>query len=146
MSRRVMLFALATSAVLIVTQASADPKCVGDKCAAAQTEGQLRSPRPPARGEKATLRRTSPEERALAETSGLGDETGWRSHHGHFRHISPHQYGYVVGVPVGPGPVVLAGPPFNYGGYYGYGGGYYIGRPVYLFAPSAKIISLDRGD
>ena len=37
-------------------------------------------------------------------------------------------------------------PNYNYGyrfPYYGYGG-YAVGRPVYLFAPSAKIITLDR--
>lgn len=140
MSRRVTLFVLAASAALIATHASAaDPKCVGASCATAPTEGQLR-----AQSERLGGRRAKSEERRAAETSGHGDEAGWRRH-GHFRYISPYEYGYVVGVPVGPGPVVVASPPFGYGGYgyYGYGG-YAVGRPVYLFAPSAKIITLDR--
>ena len=63
--------------------------------------------------------------------------------HGHVRHLPPYQNGYVVGLPVGTGPFVVAGAPFAYGGYYGYGA-YEFGRPVYLFAPNAKIITLDR--
>ncbi len=116
MSRRALLFVLATSAAVIATQASAaDPKCVGASCANAPTEAQLRS-QPPA------------------------------MRHGHFRHVPADQDGYVVGIPFGPGPIVVAGSPFAYGyggyGYYGYAGS--LGRPVWLFAPNAKIIRLER--
>lgn len=46
--------------------------------------------------------------------------------------------GYVVGVPVVTGSVVVAAPTVIYGGQ--------VGRPVYLFAPSAKIITIDSGE
>jgi hypothetical protein len=141
---------------------------VGDKCATAPTEAQLRSQGPAARGERAASQRASSraEERRLAEASA--DEPVRR----HFRHLRPYQNGYVVGVPVGFGPVVIANPAFTYGGYsyggyrhtsypfdgYPYGGYSYGGydshlgyggsleRPIYLFAPNAKIIRLDRED
>jgi hypothetical protein len=40
--------------------------------------------------------------------------------------------------------MAVASPPYVYGGYGYYGYGAYVGRPVYLFAPNAKIIKLDR--
>jgi hypothetical protein len=126
MSRRVTVFMLAASTALIATQAWAAPKCVGESCAATPSEAQLRSQRSSARHEK----RAASSERLFAEASGLADER-WRSHHGYGRN------GYVVGLPVTTGSVVVAPPAFVYGGY--------LGRPVYLFAPNAKIITLDRG-
>ena len=48
------------------------------------------------------------------------------------------QNGYVVGVPAVTGTVVVAAPTVIYGGH--------VGRPVYLFAPSAKIITVDSGE
>jgi hypothetical protein len=118
MSRRAKLFVLATSAALIATQASAaDTKCVGASCATAPTEAQLRAQSPSTRGEGQALR------------------------HRHFRHL---HNGYVVGAPVAFAPMAVASPPYVYGGYGYYGYGAYVGRPVYLFAPNAKIIKLDR--
>jgi hypothetical protein len=116
MSRRVTLFLLATSAALTATPASAaDTKCVGASCATAPTEAQLRAQSSSARGEGPALGR------------------------GRFRHLPPYHDGYVVGAPVAFAPMAVASPPYLYGGY-----GAYVGRPVYLFAPNAKIIKLER--
>src|SRR5690349_5176460 len=105
MSRRAILFVLATSAALIATQASAaDTKCVGASCATAPTEAQLRAQSPSARGEAPALYR------------------------GNFRHLPPYHDGYVVGAPVAFAPV--ASPAYVYGGYGYYGYGAYVGRPV----------------
>jgi hypothetical protein len=113
MSRRASLFVLATSAALIATQASA----ADPKCTGSSCANAPT---------EAQLRSQPPSMR-----------------HGHFRHVPPYRNGYVVGLPVGAAPFVVAGAPFAYGGYYGYGA-YEFGRPVYLFAPNAKIIHVDR--
>ena len=63
------------------------------------------------------------------------------SRRGHFRHV---HNGYVGGAPVAFAPVAVANPAYLYGGYGAYGYAAYVGRPVYLFAPNAKIITLDR--
>jgi len=66
-----------------------------------------------------------------AEATGFADGRGWRRHHGYGYGGN----GYVVGLPIPSEAAVVAAPGFIYGSYFG--------RPVYLFAPSAKIITLE---
>jgi hypothetical protein len=139
MSRRVTFLALAVSAALIATQASAAPDCSGDACNTKPARSGWFG-----RSEKTLPREAAPtlvEAPLAADGRGPGYEMNGRTRRAYGPYDPADEYGYdgyVVGFPYAVGPIGFVGPNLFYGGY--------LGRPVYLFAPNAKIIRLDRGD
>jgi hypothetical protein len=145
MSRRVTLLVLAASVALIANQASAAPDCYGDAC----KPTPARSFWPMGRAEKTMPREAAPtlvEGARATDGQGTAYEMNGRTR----RAYGPYapldgdvdaygdEYGYVVGFPFALAPYGFVGPGLFYGGY--------LGRPVYLFAPNAKVIRLDRGN
>jgi hypothetical protein len=110
---------------------------------APSSEPPLLAAEPPyRRSERAMVRDFEPSNMGVAEPIAAPtyrDEPRRRPSHHRVRVVQGQiDSGALVGYPVAAGPVLLGAPTVIYGGY--------AVRPVYLVAPSAKIIHVDRDD
>jgi hypothetical protein len=110
---------------------------------APSSEPPLFAAEPPyRRSERAIVRDFEPSNMRVAEplaASTYRDEPRRRPAHHRARVVQGQiDSGPLVGYPLAAGPVLLGAPTVIYGGY--------AVRPVYLVAPSAKIIHVDRDD